>query len=253
MHDTDDNDEVILDISETPSFSSNMSTFNVDKEFGGIPFGGFPPSQGGDKIHLPTQKENKSRTRLRELTTTHRAKIRAAQVIAKTNLYPHKLSCMGYKKLEHKMMKEATAFNLSGAFGIGMMVHPPYHDIGKRVTKDHEGSTHPRKQQTQLDTTHGTFTPQMCEDILTAAIGHPKHLERVYGVGNWLTYVNSLEVREEMRKEMSERKKEYCDMQTQLKEEYSNMWTQLLVEVRVELASPSSQPRNPPQCEQSFI
>ena len=32
IHYTDYNDELILDISETPSFSSNMSTLNVNNE-----------------------------------------------------------------------------------------------------------------------------------------------------------------------------------------------------------------------------
>lgn len=32
MHYIDDNDEFIVDISKTPSFSSNMSTLNVEKE-----------------------------------------------------------------------------------------------------------------------------------------------------------------------------------------------------------------------------
>ncbi|KOM48161.1 hypothetical protein LR48_Vigan07g186500 [Vigna angularis] len=54
-------------------------------------------------------------------------------------------------------------------------------------------------------------------------------------------------MREEMREEISEMKKEYDDMRAQLKKEYSDMQAQLLADVRAELAFSSSQPRNLPQ------
>ncbi|WVZ01860.1 hypothetical protein V8G54_022666 [Vigna mungo] len=114
-----------------------------------------------------------------------------------------------------------------------------------------------------------TFTPEGREDILAVAIGRPMHLRRVQGVGKFIgicqffgpptshhskAHVNEEvlkgireEIRQEMREEISEMKKEYGYMLAQLKKEYSDMRAQLLTEVRAKLASPSGQPRNPPQ------
>lgn len=50
-----------------------------------------------------------------------------------------------------------------------------------------------------------------------------------------------------MREEMSEMKKEYCNMLAQLKKEYYDMREQLLVEVWAELATHLGQSTNSPQ------
>ncbi|WVY93816.1 hypothetical protein V8G54_032904 [Vigna mungo] len=183
----------------------------------------------------------------KRLDPVFQAKRKAAQEIAKKNLYPHRLSREGYEKLEQKMMKEASASNPSGASDTSTIIRPPRYDTWKRARQRPSGeytskevaSIASRIDELVEQSTQGTFIPEGREDILAVAIGRPEHSGRVFEVLVLKGIREEIrqEMREEMREEISEMKKEYSDMRAQLKK----------IEMRAELASPLGQPRNPPQ------
>ncbi|WVY89736.1 hypothetical protein V8G54_035250 [Vigna mungo] len=183
--------------------------------------------------------------------------------IAKKNVHPHILSRGGYEKLKQKMMKEASASNPIGASDTSTITRPPCHVTWKRArqrpygeyTSEETTSISSHINELVEQSTQGTFTPEGREDILAVAIGRPEHSGCVRGVGKFIgirqffgpptSHHSKAHVSEEVLKGIKEEISQ--EMRAQLKKEYSDMRAQLLAYVRAELASSSSQPRNPPQ------
>ncbi|WVY91791.1 hypothetical protein V8G54_037305 [Vigna mungo] len=83
--------------------------------------------------------------------------------------------------------------------------------------------TTPTRFPLSIRTTHGTFTPQGCENILAVAISHLKHLDVFVVSEKLLAFVNYFGppsnnhskahvTEEEMRDEINKMKKENDDM-----------------------------------------
>ncbi|KAL5180412.1 hypothetical protein HKD37_01G001553 [Glycine soja] len=125
-----------------------------------------------------------------------------AQAMQKQNTAPHVLSRGVYEYLEQKLLAKKTKKKLEEAAQSGSVdgiIDPPSpircHVKWKmvRTKKTWEMTTEAAKEiDEKIDSfkekaTQGSFVPHGCHDVLTAAIGRPKHLGRVRVAGAGVT------------------------------------------------------------------
>ncbi|KAH1254176.1 hypothetical protein GmHk_04G010672 [Glycine max] len=126
-----------------------------------------------------------------------------AQAIQKQNTAPHILSHGGYDYLEQKLLAEKTKKKLQEAAQSGSIdgvIDPPSpvrrHVKWKmaRTKNTGEMTTEAAKEIIEKIATQGSFVPHGRQDVLTAAIGRPKHPGRVRDAGAVSRSASSLDV-----------------------------------------------------------